>query len=53
MVTGLAWCDLVTSTRSDFHVERVWRDDELNTEIKAKVDEFYFGTYIHVLLGRK
>lgn len=53
MVTGLAWCDLVTSTRSDFHVERVWRDDELVTEIKAKVDEFYFGTYIHVLLGRK
>lgn len=52
-VTGVAWCDLVTDTRGDFTVERVWRDDELIQEIKAKVDEFYFGTYIHVLLGRK
>ncbi len=34
-------------------MERVWRDEELIKEIKAKVDEFYFGTYIHVLLGRK
>ncbi len=53
MVTGLAWCDLVTNTRGDFTVERVWRDDDLIQEIKAKADEFYFGTYIHVLLGRK
>ncbi len=28
MVIGLAWCDLVTGDRSDFTVERVWRDDE-------------------------
>uniref|UniRef100_A0A671S172 YqaJ viral recombinase domain-containing protein n=1 Tax=Sinocyclocheilus anshuiensis TaxID=1608454 RepID=A0A671S172_9TELE len=53
MVTGLSWCDLVTNTRGDFTVERVWRNDELIQEIKAKADEFYFGTYIHVLLGRK
>lgn len=53
MVTGLAWCDLVTNTRGDFTVERVWRDDDLIQEIKAKADEFYFGTYIHVLLERK
>lgn len=44
MVTGLAWCDLVTDTRSDFTVERVWRDDELIQEIKAKADEFYLHT---------
>ncbi|KAK9977251.1 hypothetical protein ABG768_019072 [Culter alburnus] len=53
MVTGLSWCDLVTDTRGDFTVERVWRADVLIQEIKAKADEFYFGTYIHVLLGRK
>lgn len=34
-------------------MERVWRDDELITEITAKVVEFYFGIYIHFLLGRK
>lgn len=48
-ITGLAWCDFVTDTKSDFTVERVWRDDELIEVIKAKADAFYFGTLIKVL----
>lgn len=53
MVTGLACCDLVTDTRSDLMVERVWRDEKLIKEAKAKGDEFYSSTNIHVLIGRK
>lgn len=49
-VTGLSWCDLITDTEEDITVERIWRDDKMITEMKEKVDLYFFGTYMNVYL---
>ncbi|XP_049340579.1 uncharacterized protein LOC111196789 [Astyanax mexicanus] len=50
-ITGLAWCDFITSTKSDLTVERVWRDDSLLAEMKEKLDLFYLNTYMNSYLN--
>ena len=49
-ITGLLWCDFITSTKSDLTVERIWHDESLITAMKDKVDLFYFNTYMDTYL---
>lgn len=49
-ITGLPWCDFITSTKNDITVERIWRDDSLILEMKNKLDLFFFNTYMETYL---
>lgn len=52
-ITGLRWCDFITSTQSDLTVERIWFDESLISAMKDKLDIFYFGTYMETYLKSK
>jgi len=52
-ITGLKWCDFITSTQSDLTVERIWLDESLTSEMKGKLDLFYFKTYMETYLKLK
>lgn len=45
-ITGLLWCDFITSTNRDLTVERIWYDESLITAMKDTLDLFYFTTYM-------
>lgn len=49
-ITGLPWCDFITSTKSDLTVERIWKDESLINDLKKKLDIFYFNTYMQTYL---
>ncbi|XP_024153665.1 uncharacterized protein LOC112162181 isoform X2 [Oryzias melastigma] len=50
-VTGLEWCDFVTDTLTTLTVERVWRDELFIEQMKAKLDMFYYNTFINVYIS--
>ncbi|XDV26074.1 hypothetical protein PO909_029872 [Leuciscus waleckii] len=52
-ITGLKWCDFITSTQSDLTVERIWLNESLSSEMKDKLDLFYFATYMETYLKLK
>lgn len=39
-ITGLPWCDFITSNKSEITFERIWRDDSLIMEMKNELDHF-------------
>lgn len=49
-VSGLEWCDFVTDTLTTLTVERVWRDNHFITEMKEKLDLFYYNSYMDVYI---
>lgn len=49
-ITGLSWCDVITSTKTDITVERIWLDETLVMEMKNKLDPFFFDTYMETYL---
>lgn len=49
-ITGLLWCDFITSTKSDLTVERIWLDESLIAAMKDKLDLFYFNRYMDTYL---
>ena len=49
-ITGLSWCDFITSTKNDLTVERIWHDELFINEMKVKLDLFYFNTYMDTYL---
>ncbi|XP_077078678.1 uncharacterized protein LOC143731948 [Siphateles boraxobius] len=50
-VSGLQWCDFITDTRTDFTVERIFRDEEIIHSMRQKLDHFYHNIYIDVFLS--
>lgn len=50
-VTGLQWCDFVTDTKSDFTIQRIWRDDAFIASMKDKLDLYYYSVYMDVYLS--
>ncbi|RVE55568.1 hypothetical protein OJAV_G00234980 [Oryzias javanicus] len=49
-VSGLEWCDFITDTRTDLTVERIFRDDMMNS-VRPKLDQFYHEIYVDVYLN--
>ncbi|XP_041913151.1 uncharacterized protein LOC121678037 isoform X1 [Alosa sapidissima] len=52
-ITGLSWCDFITSTKTDLTVERIWLDETLIMEMKNKLDLLFFNTYMETYLKMK
>ena len=50
LLTGCEWVDLYVYCKSDFHCERVRFDAEFCTEMKMKLDHFYFEYLLPKLL---
>lgn len=45
-LTGMSWCDLFVKCEDDYHLERVFFNVEKWTEMKNKLDAFFFDYYI-------
>ncbi|CAB1323103.1 unnamed protein product [Coregonus sp. 'balchen'] len=52
-LSGLQWCDFITDTRTDFTVERIFRDEEIIHSMRQKLDHFYYNIYMDVFLSYK
>ena len=50
LVTGCEWVDFYVYCKSDFHCERVRFDAEFCSEMKMKLDQFYFEYLLPKLL---
>jgi len=50
-LTGCEWVDFYVYCKSDFHLERV-RIDEFCSEMKMKLDKFYFEYLLPELLKK-
>lgn len=52
MLTGCEWVDFYVYCKSDFHLERVRFDAEFCSEMKMKLDKFYFEYLLPELLKK-
>lgn len=41
-ITGISWCDYFVFCRNDFHLERIYFDQDFWIQMKEKLDRFYF-----------
>jgi len=48
-ITGATWCDFLVMCQRDFHWERIYYDHEFFTEMKNKLDKFYFDHFLPCL----
>lgn len=46
MVTGTSWCDMLVHSRQDILVQRIYRNDVIIQNMKKKLDEFFFYSYL-------
>ena len=53
LLTGCEWADFYVYGKSDFHLERVRLDADFLSEMKMKLDKFYFQYLLHGLLKKK
>ncbi len=52
-LTGTDWCDFYVQAESDYHCERIVADPEAFSEMKMKLEKFYFTYYLPELAKQK
>ena len=52
MLTGCEWVDFYVYYKNDFHLERVRFDAEFCSNMKMKLDKFYFEYLLPELLKK-
>ncbi len=52
-ITGSKWCDFFVWTDSDYHVERIFFNEEEFKDMKIKLDDFYFTYFLPALVAKK
>ena len=53
LLTGCEWVDFYVYCKSDFHLERPRFDEQFCSEMKMKLDPFYFEYLLPLLLKRQ
>ncbi|ELU10796.1 hypothetical protein CAPTEDRAFT_200235 [Capitella teleta] len=53
MLTGADWCDLVTYTQKDLHIQRIYPDTKVHKSMLNKLSEFYKEHAIGYLKAKK
>lgn len=48
-LTGTSWCDFFVKARNDYHCERILYNDDFFTQMKEKLDFFYFCYFLPAL----
>lgn len=46
MITGMSWCDLLVFSKEDILVQRIYRDENIISSMKRKLDNFFFCHYL-------
>ena len=49
-LTGMQWCDLMVLCKHDWHIERIYFDEEFFNSMCSNLDKFYFDFFLCALV---
>ena len=49
-LTGMQWCDLMVLCKDDWHIERIYFDEEFFNSMCSNLDKFYFDFFLCTLV---